>query len=130
MTDEQAALLNKARDSIRGATLLADAQLCGFAVSRAYYAMFYVAEALLLGEELSFSKHSAVIAAFGERFAKTGRVPAKLHQYLIEGQDRRNVGDYGIGPALDREEAATEISRAREFLDLAVGLLGSPPSGD
>jgi uncharacterized protein (UPF0332 family) len=33
--------------------------------------MFYVAQAFLAGEGLSFSKHSAVIAAFGQHFAKT-----------------------------------------------------------
>jgi hypothetical protein len=56
--------------------------------------MFYVAEAFLLGVGLSFSRHAGVIAAFGERFAKTGIVPVELHRYLIEGQDKRNVGDY------------------------------------
>jgi uncharacterized protein (UPF0332 family) len=30
------------------------------------FTSFYVAEALLLAEGLSFSKHTAVIAAFGE----------------------------------------------------------------
>lgn len=72
MIPEQAALLRKAQDSLRAARLLADQQLYDFAVSRAYYAMFYVAQAFLLGEGLSFSKHSAVIAAFGQQFAKTG----------------------------------------------------------
>ena len=76
-----------------------------FAVSRAYYAMFYVAETFLLGQGLSFSRHSAVIAAFGERFAKPGIVPVEFHRYLIEGQDKRNVGDYQIGPGLTEGEA-------------------------
>jgi uncharacterized protein (UPF0332 family) len=79
MTREQAALLKKAYDSLRGAKLLARDGLHDFAASRAYYTMFYVAEALLLGEELSFSKHTAVIAAFGRRFARTGVVPAEFH---------------------------------------------------
>ncbi|MBL7132619.1 MAG: HEPN domain-containing protein [Phycisphaerae bacterium] len=125
MTKEQAALLCKARDSVRAAKLLADDGLYDFAVSRAYYTMFYVAEAFLLEEGAAFSRHSAVIAAFGERFAKTGRIPAKFHRYLIEGQDRRNVGDYDIGPALDCKQAANEISRAEQFLELADDFLGS-----
>lgn len=74
MTAEQAALLQKAQKSLRAARLLADQGFYDFAVSRAYYAMFYIAEAFLLGEGLAFSKHSAVISAFGERFAKSGRV--------------------------------------------------------
>ena len=80
MTPEQAALVRKARDSLRAARVLADQEhLYDFAVSRAYYAMFYIAEAFLLGEGLAFSKHSAVIAAFGQRVAKTGRVPKEFH---------------------------------------------------
>lgn len=66
MTPEQEALVRKAQDSLRGAQVLASQKLFDFAVSRAYYTMFYVAEAFLLGEGLTFSKHSGVIAAFGQ----------------------------------------------------------------
>lgn len=62
MTSEKAALIQKARASLDAARLLAKQGHFDFAVSRAYYAMFYVAEALLLDEGLVFSKHSAVIA--------------------------------------------------------------------
>jgi|1185.fasta_scaffold1398647_1 uncharacterized protein (UPF0332 family) len=41
------------------------------AISRAYYAMFYLAEALLAERDLEFKKHAAVHAAFGEHFTKT-----------------------------------------------------------
>lgn len=60
-----------------------------FSASRSYYAMFYATQALLLSRELSFSKHSAVIAAFGREFAKQGTVPIELHRYLIEAQEDR-----------------------------------------
>jgi uncharacterized protein (UPF0332 family) len=66
MTPEQGALLSKAHDSVRAAKLLSDAGLYDFAVSRAYYARFYVAEAFLLSLGLAFSRHAGVIAAFGE----------------------------------------------------------------
>jgi uncharacterized protein len=127
MTREQAALLKKAYDSLRGAKLLAGDGLHDFASSRAYYTMFYVAEALLLGEGLSFSKHTAVIAAFGRRFARTGVVPAEFHRYLIDGQDIRTVGDYSTGPGLTAAQAAEQIARAERFLDQADRLLRTPP---
>ena len=75
MTAEQEALLQKARDSAQAAQMLLDEGFSDFSASRAYYAMFYIAQALLLDLELSFSKHSGVIAAFGQHFAKTDRVP-------------------------------------------------------
>jgi len=68
-----------------------------FAASRAYYTMFYAAEALLLDKGLHFSKHSAVIAAFGQHFEKSGTESAEMHHYLIAAQDRRNIGDYDTG---------------------------------
>jgi uncharacterized protein len=129
MTPEQSALLSKAYDSVRAAKLLSDAELYDFAVSRAYYAMFYMAEAFLLGVGLSFSRHAGVIAAFGERFAKTGIVPVELHRYLIEGQDKRNVGDYQIGPGLTDIQAAEQLARAEQFLHLAQRLLDALPPG-
>jgi hypothetical protein len=58
----------------------------GFSVARSYYAMFYVAEALLLGRGLSFSRHSAVIAAFGLHFTKTCVFPGEYQRHLTEAE--------------------------------------------
>lgn len=49
----------------------------GSAVNRAYYAIFYAANALLVTQGLARSKHSGVIAAFRERFVKTGLIEAE-----------------------------------------------------
>ena len=62
MIPEQIALLTKVGESLRAARLLATNELLDFAASRAYYTMFYVAEAFLLGEGLTFSSHAAVIS--------------------------------------------------------------------
>lgn len=129
MTPEQAALFDKARDSLRAAQLLAEDGLYDFAASRAYYAMFYVAQAFLLGESLTYSRHSAVISAFGQRFAKTGRVPKEFHRYLIEGQESRNVGDYDTGPGLNKSQAREQISRARKFVRLGERLIPAAAPG-
>jgi uncharacterized protein (UPF0332 family) len=123
LTPEQAELLQKAEDSLRAARLLANEGLHDFAASRAYYTMFYMAEALLLGDGLVFSKHSAVNAAFGREFVKTGWVPAHLHQYLIKAMEARHTGDYG--PAhVDEAEVVVHIDRAEEFLKVVEALLG------
>lgn len=127
MTPDQMALLRKAHFSLYAANLLAGEHLYDFAVSRAYYTMFYVAEALLLGQGLSYSKHSAVLAAFGERLTKSGLVPPEFHRYLLDGGDSRHVGDYDLGPGLSEGEAAEQIRRAQEFLGLATRLIGLLP---
>ena len=127
MTDSQIGLILKARESLQAANLLAEKEHWGFAASRAYYTMFYVCEALLLGEGLEYSKHSAVIAAFGERFAKTKRVPSEFHRLIIEAQDSRNAGDYDIHPGVTPAVALEQIANAGKFLELAAQLLGPLP---
>jgi uncharacterized protein (UPF0332 family) len=119
MTSEQQQLIAKARDSLRAAQLLADEELYDIAVSRAYYAMFYIAEAFLLGEDLSFSKHSAVISKFGEYFARTGRVPVEFHRYLIQAEQSRIRADYDAAAQVTPDEATEQITHAENFLNYA-----------
>lgn len=119
MNPEVEALLEKSRRSQKAAKKLLMDRDADFAASRAYYAMFYVAEALLLQKGLSFSNHSAVIANFGKEFAKSGLVDAKFHRYLINAQDRRNIGDYSVRDAISEDQVKEMIEWAKEFIQMA-----------
>jgi uncharacterized protein (UPF0332 family) len=121
---EQQALLAEAQQSVDAAKVLADTGFHDYAISRAYYAMFYVAEAFLLGKELAFSKHSAVIAGFGQHFIKTGIVPQKFHKYLLAAQEYRLFSDYDIKTNFSKEKALEEIGKAQEFIDLGRATIG------
>ena len=85
MKDSTERLLQKANRSIEAAKLLLNESDYDFAASRAYYAMFYIAEALLGERGLHFRKHSAVHAAYGEQFAKTSVLEPKVPS-LAPGQ--------------------------------------------
>jgi uncharacterized protein (UPF0332 family) len=119
MTEEQTALLEKAKRSLEGAQLLYDGGLYDFAISRAYYAMFYVAQVFLLSRGLAFSTHKATIAAFGKHFVHAGIVPVELHRFLIEAQHKRHSGDYETASDLGAEDAQTQIERAARFIAIA-----------
>ncbi|HEU0297504.1 MAG TPA: HEPN domain-containing protein [Anaerolineales bacterium] len=93
MNDEIEALLKKAKRSQKAAARLFKDGDIDFAASRAYYSLFYTASALLLSRGLAFSSHSGVIANFGKEFARTRAMDPQFHNYLIESQDRRNIGD-------------------------------------
>jgi len=115
----QQALLTKARRSVAaGRRLAVDGDL-DFAVSRAYYAMFYTAQAFLLGRERRFSKHSAVIAAFGQEFVKDDEALREFHHGIVEAQDARNVGDYQIDVILSGEDVQAHLDRAQQFIQVA-----------
>jgi uncharacterized protein (UPF0332 family) len=129
MTEDQHDLLVKAQDSIKAARVLLSEGFPGFAVSRAYYAMFYIAQTFLEGEGLSFSKHSAVIAAFGEHFARTGRVPAQFHRFLLEAMELRHESDYAPRRTISDSQAVEQIDRAESFLELGNSLIGPASDG-
>ena len=123
MNTEIDGLLQKANASMNAAVLLHREGYHDFAASRVYYAMFYVAEAMLLQKGLSFSSHSAVIAAFGKEFAKTGIIDAKYHRYLISTERLRTVGDYTIGPSLEIAEVDLAFERAYELISAVQQIL-------
>jgi len=110
-------LLDKARESIAAAQELACNQHPDFSAGRSYYAMFYVAEALLLTKNLSFSSHKAVISFFARDFVKPGTFPPKLHRYLRDAFRLRQLGDYGVPGTIDQEEAEELIKPAKNFLE-------------
>ncbi|MBI3574457.1 MAG: HEPN domain-containing protein [Gammaproteobacteria bacterium] len=123
MKYETQQLLDKAYRALGAAKTLLDHGDADFAAGRAYYSMFYVAEALLHEKDLRSRKHSGVIALFGETFAKTGAMDAKFHRWLLDAFDKRILADYGVEAVLTREDGAQMIVQAREFLESARRLL-------
>lgn len=97
-----------------------------FAVSRAYYAMFYAARAMLLTRDIRRSKHAGVIAAFQQTFVKSGEVPQEFFYHLRNGFEDRAEGDYGFAP-ISREQAVAGIEAARSFVNEMITRLTSPP---
>lgn len=125
MKEASSDLLNKSLRSIEAAEKLSPSDP-DFAISRAYYSMFYVAEALLYEKNLRFRKHSAVHAAFGEYFAKTGIFDSKYHRWFIRAFEKRITSDYEVEATLSTQEALETIQQAREFLEAARQYLLQP----
>ena len=119
MNEESQKQMNKARRSVEAAQALLDRGDADFAASRAYYAMFYAAEALLNADGLSSTKHSGVHALFAEHFARTRRMDPKFHRSLLDAFDNRVESDYGFESTINSERAAELIDGAREFLNAA-----------
>ncbi len=111
------ALLRKAERSLKASRVLIDSEDYDFSISRIYYVMFYCTEALLLTKDLKFSKHSAVIAAFGRDFVKTGLLSQELHSYLIKGFRERQIGDYETMNLPSIEDAEEMAEDAEAFLE-------------
>ena len=117
------ALIAKGRRSLAAARRLADAGDDDFAVSRAYYAMFYLAEALLLSLNLEFSRHSAVVTAFQQHFVRPGALGREHYDAFRAGFELRQTADYGVEVITTAREAGDLLRRAEAFVEAAEALL-------
>lgn len=115
--DDIEKLIQKGERSLKAAQRLYRDGDFDFSVSRAYYAMFYLTEAVLVHKGLSFSKHSAVISAFNQHFIKTGIFPKEFHQWLTSAFEKRQIGDYVYSAEITEYEAKQMLSQAEEFLN-------------
>ena len=119
MNDYTRKLFDKAMDTIEGSELLLEHGKIDMAAGRAYYALFYIAEALLNEKGLQFSAHGDVIGAYGKEFSKTKLLDQKFHRWLIEGFDTRLIGDYHVDTKIEMDAVATMVNQAREFFEAA-----------
>ena len=118
-------LLVKANRAMDAASVLLAEGHTDFAAGRVYYAMFYVAEALLDERGMRFRRHGGVHSGFGRCFVKTGEMDARYHRWLLDAFDRRIVCDYGLEEAIDACTVEQMLEQAGEFLSAARDLLGS-----
>jgi len=85
-------------------------------VSRVYYAMFFVVEALLLTNNIKVKTHSGLISKFGENFIKTKIFPKDLGKRFRKAFDKRLVGDYDYSEAIPKGDAEEVLNSGKEFI--------------
>jgi uncharacterized protein len=109
--------LVRARRELDAASHLADGGFAAQAISRAYYAAFYAAEAALSEIGETRSKHAGVVSALGELLVKTGELAPDDGRLLRSLFDRRAGADYDIDDEPSAEDAASAIADARIIVD-------------
>lgn len=109
-------LIKKAEKFLETAKLAFDSEDYDSCASRCYYAMFFMAEAVLLTKDLRASSHKGVISLFGEHFVKTRIFERELGQTLNDAYDKRLIGDYGVGFAFAGGEAEDLLETSQNFV--------------
>jgi uncharacterized protein (UPF0332 family) len=92
----------KAGEKLNAAQVLIKGGFLDDAISRAYYAIFHAASAVLLSEGISVESHSALKDLFGLHFVKPGKIDRKYGRILSKLKDERETGDYDIYTSLSR----------------------------
>jgi len=116
VTEETQLHFRKAADCVEDSQILLDNDRPAAAVTRAYYAMFHAATAVLAVKGIKRSSHSGILSAFGEYLVKPGLIDKSFHQSLLEAFELRQQTDY-------EPVANVDIKQAREVLDNAIDFI-------
>ncbi|MEK6607820.1 MAG: HEPN domain-containing protein [Myxococcota bacterium] len=115
--------LREAEAKLAGATHALGGGFCDDAVSRAYYAMFHAARALLLPRHVEPKTHVGLIVSVHRHLVDPGLLEHEHGSRLGDAERLRIHGDYGaeveISEATARrvaEDASAFVGRAREIL--------------
>lgn len=122
---ESADLLREARQALRAAEALVANGFFGDAVTRAYYAMFYAARALLATKQVYPKTHGGVLRALGLHFVTQGLLSKDLAAAFGVALEARQRADYGSLTAFTRDQTSEIVDSARRFVDRADSLLSS-----
>lgn len=86
--------LERSRETLEDAKLLAEKHRWNSAINRLYYAAYYAVIALLLKENYRATNHNGAKTQFSEQFIKTGLFPKEFGRIYSQLFTWRQKGDY------------------------------------
>ena len=108
--------LDAAHEALAGSQYNLDGGYYAIAVNRAYYAVFYAANALLATKGLARGKHSGTISAFRQSFVKPDLIEPEYSDIYGSLMDDRHVSDYDMETSIEPERAESDVESARAFV--------------
>jgi uncharacterized protein (UPF0332 family) len=115
--------LQRARETLADARILADAGRWNPCVNRLYYACFYAVSALLIQEGLSSAKHTGLRSLFNRHFVKTNKVPKDKARIFNDLFERRQEGDYVDFVSFEESQVLPWLPEAEAFVKNLADLI-------
>lgn len=113
----------RAERYLRTAHLLVEDGDYASSVSRSYYAMFYVARALLRERNSLPKTHSGLRNQFELHFVKEGPLSQRFAQMLNDAEEMRTLAEYAEEFVITRGDAKATLRDAEEFVERGSTLL-------
>jgi uncharacterized protein (UPF0332 family) len=117
--------IERARQSLVDAEMLAQAGSWNSCVNRLYYACFYATSALMERDGATAKKHTGVRGFLNQRYVRTARIEQGLGDFYNELFDTRLDGDYEDLIAFDDEKVRPLIDETQRFVARVEELLQS-----
>lgn len=84
-------------------------------LNRAYYSIFHAIKSVVILDGFDSSKHSGIIAYFNQNYVRTGIFPKEMSKIIRAASENREKADYYDFFIASKEEAESQIERARDF---------------
>ena len=117
------AYLEKARQKLGVARRLRDSGDHDDAVSRAYYAAFHAAKALLTSAGEQPRTHHGAVTLFNLLFVKTGKISKRAGRFFANLKDDRESADYELFSFADADTAQVAVEEAESIVAEATSYL-------
>lgn len=111
--------IQTAKDSLKSAKILFQAEEYKGANNRAYYAIFHAINAIHAVKGKAYKRHKDAIANFNKEYVKTEIFPREIGRKISEAVEIRHASDYDDFYIASREEAERQITVADEFIQLS-----------
>ena len=115
--------LQRARETLADARILADAGRWNPCVNRLYYACFYAVSALLIQKGLSSTKHTGLRSLFNRHFVKTNKVSKDKARIFNDLFERRQEGDYVDFVSFEESQVLPWLLEAEAFVQNLADLI-------
>ncbi|MGC9374121.1 MAG: HEPN domain-containing protein [Bacteroidales bacterium] len=115
--------IEKAKNTLEDAKLLAKNQSWNSSVNRLYYACFYAVLALFAKFNINSQTHSGVKSQFSLHFIKSGKLDKSLGLLYNDLFDFRQKGDYGDFFEFEEKNVLKLIPLVEIFLEKIENLL-------
>lgn len=110
-------LLRKSQKYLRSAAVLLEMEDYDSTVSRAYFAMFYAAQALVKRRGIRLAAGQSLRDAFVAHFVETGTLPPRAAQALEEGFRMMELGDFAHTFGVSGPQAEAMLAEAEAFVN-------------
>ncbi|HEY3131474.1 MAG TPA: HEPN domain-containing protein [Acidobacteriota bacterium] len=115
--------MRRGREALASAVHLLQGEYFSDAISRAYYAAFHFARALLFLKGLEPKTHHGVIQLLSLHFVRPGMLQENIADHLRRLETFRELSDYDAEAEFGHVEAERRIRDAEEFINECTKIL-------
>jgi uncharacterized protein (UPF0332 family) len=110
--------LETAREDLKSAKILFEAEQYKSANNRAYYSIYHAVNAVHAMNGKAYKRHKDAIGNFNKDFVKTEIFPRDIGRKIGEAEEIRHASDYDDFYIASKEESYMQISTAEEFIGM------------